>query len=121
VDLDELMDELHKLEGTQVGISSGGLAIYLTGTLRVVQAEKRALPTDTFILTDELLFSLPAEPTDDVRGFYVGDASVSILSKWFVSAELTTQGIEIELEHESLSITIFQEGPPYEPQIIDLG
>jgi hypothetical protein len=121
VDLDELMEELHRLEGTHVGISSGGAALYITGTLRVAQAEKRALPTDTFILTDELLESLPAEPTDDLKGFHVGNASVMIIPKWFVSAERTTQGIEIELEHESLSITIFQEGPPYEPQIIDLG
>ena len=95
MDLDELMEELHKLEGTHVGVSSGAHAIDVTG-LRVAQAEKRALPTDTFILTDELTFSQPAEPTDAT-----GSRSSSSM--------------------ESVSIAIFQEGPPYEPQVIDLG
>ena len=96
MDLDELMEELHKLEGTHVGVSSGAHAIDVTGTLRVAQAEKRALPTGTFILTDELIFSQPAEPTDAT-----GSRSSSSM--------------------ESVSIAIFQEGPPYEPQVIDLG
>ena len=115
------MDELDKLEGTNVSVSSGAHAISVTGTLHVAQAQTRVIPTDTYILTDELLESLPAEPSDHLKGFHVGNATVTILPKWFVSAELTSYGIEIELEHESLSITVFQEGPPYEPQIIDLG
>lgn len=121
MDLDELMDELHKLEGTQVSVASGANALSAYGTLRVAQARTRVIPKDTHILTAELLDSLPAEPSDHLRGFHVGNATVTIFPKWFVSAEHTSYGIEIELEHESLSITIFQEGPPYEPQIIDLG
>jgi len=120
VNLDELMDELHKLEGTNVSVSSGAHAISVYGTLHVAQAQTRVIPTDTYILTDELLESLPAQPSDHLKGFHVGNGTVTIFPKWFVSAELTSYGIEIELEHESVSITIPRR-PPYEPQIIDLG
>lgn len=73
------------------------------------------------MLTDELFYSLPAEPTDLVKGFFVGSALVMLLSKQFVSAELSENHIEIEMEHESLSLTTFNEGPPYAPQTIELG
>jgi hypothetical protein len=46
-------------------------------------------PEGTVVLTDELLESLPAEPTDDLKGFYVGSAQVMLIPQWFVSAELT--------------------------------
>jgi hypothetical protein len=121
VDLDELMDELHRLEGTHVGISSTAGALYVTGTLIVGIAETRTIPEGTVVLTDELLESLPAEPTDDLKGFYVGSAQVMLIPQWFVSAELTENRIEIEMEHESLSLTTFNPGPPYRPQIIELG
>ena len=122
VDLDELMDELHLLEGTHVGVSSTALALYVVGTLRIGAAQTRVIPEGTFVLTDELLTSLPAEPTDDLKGFHVGDsATVMIIPKWFVSAQRTAHGIEIELQHESISITTFNPGPPYAPQIVALG
>jgi hypothetical protein len=122
VDLDELMDELHRLEGTHVGVSSTALALYVVGTLRVGVARTFAIPEGTVVLADELLASLPAEPTDDLKGFHVGDsATVMIIPGWFVSAQVTEHGIEIEMEHESLSLTTFNPGPPYAPQIIELG
>ena len=126
MDLDELMDELRRLEGTHVGLSSA-LAIYVTGTLRVGVARSRdlsALPKGAggvFLLTDELLESLPSEPTDLLKGFHVGSATVLLVPRFFVSAEFYENGIRIETEQESLSVITFQEGPPYTPQTIDLG
>ena len=119
MDLDELMDALGRLDGTHVGLSSTG-AIHVVGTLRVAVARSRALPRGV-VLTDELLESLPTEPTDLVTGFHVGDsATVMLIRKLFVSAEVSGNGIDIELEHESLRVSTFQEGPPYAPQTIDL-
>ena len=81
------------------------------------------IPEGTFELTDEVLDSLPREPTDVVRAFRVGDsARVMLPRRHFVSAQLTENGrtYEIELEHESFTLSTFEEGPPYTPQIIEL-
>lgn len=122
MNLDELMDELRRLEGTHVVVSSTAHALSVVGTLRVAVAQTRAIPEGTFVLTDELLTSLPAEPTDALKGFHVGDsATVMLIPEWFVSAQLTEHGIEIEMEHESISVTTFNRDPPYAPQFIALG
>ena len=44
-----------------------------------------------------------------------------LIPEWFVSAQRTAHGIEIEMEHESISITTFNPGPPYAPQSIAFG
>jgi hypothetical protein len=123
VDLDELMDELHKLDGTDVGLIPGGRgAIHISGTLRIDPPLSRTIPEGTTVLSLELIQSLPLEYNDYVKSFQVGSASVVLMPDEFVTAEPERGGFQVQLKHQSFRIfSIEGEGPPYEPQVIDLG
>jgi hypothetical protein len=68
----------------------------------------RILPEDT-VITGELYFSLPAEPSTDTVGFTIGDdAQVMFMREWFVSAEPVFRGFNIHLQNESLFLGWFE-------------
>jgi hypothetical protein len=121
MDLDELSDELQRLEGIHVGVTSHAGALYAVGTLQIGVAQTRAIPKGTVVLTDELLASLPAEPDEHLKGFYVGTALIMLMPEEFVSARRTEYQIEIEMENESIFVILFREDPPYDPPIVELG
>jgi len=121
MDLDEFMNELHKLDGSDVGLIPGGRgAIHISGTLRIDPPLSRTIPEGTTVLSLELIQSLPLEYDDYMKSFQVGSASVVLVPEEFVTAEPERGGFQVQLKHQSFRIFSMQdEGPPYEPQIIE--
>lgn len=107
MNLDELIEELHELDGRDVGLSSHGHAFHVGGELKVREVNQRTLPENTAI-TGELYFSLPSEPATDAVAFTIGDsAQIMFMRDWFVSAEPGFRQIHIRLKDETLFLGWF--------------